>query len=142
MTPKEMKRNRKLEELQTRHRELLSERIPIIAEFKQKSKALDKVRRELNKKSAEIRDVGEQIFHLKHDGETPHVTDHALVRYLERVAGLDVWGLKAIVAEHKNAVYDGNVVVTVNQELEPAVPDSIKGTGFYTPMDLAPGEVR
>lgn len=117
MTKKEEKREKKLNELQTRHRSLLAERLPIQQEYKEKAKALDKVRKVLNKKNAEIKEVGEQIFHLKHNGDTPHVTDHALVRYLERVEGLDIWELKSRVANDKNAVREGNVIVTVNEDL-------------------------
>lgn len=118
MTPKELKKEKKLNELQTRHRTLLLERIPIQQEFKEKAKALDKVRKVLNKKSAEIKELGEQIFHLKHNGDTPHVTDHAVVRYLERVEGVDIWELKSRVAADKNAVREGNVIVTLNEDLE------------------------
>ena len=58
-----------------------------------------------------------EIFHLKHEGETPHVTDHAIVRYLERVEGMDIWSLKAKVAADANAVKVGNVYITVNEDL-------------------------
>ena len=118
MSKKEIQKERKLNELQTKHRRLLVERLPIQTNYKQKSRELDKIRKVLNKKNSEIKEVGEQIFHLKHDGETPHVTDHAVVRYLERVEGLDVWDLKSRIANDKNAVREGNVIVTVNEDLE------------------------
>lgn len=118
MSKKEIQKERKLNELQTKHRRLLVERVPIQTNYKQKSIELDKIRKVLNKKNSEIKEIGEQIFHLKHDGETPHVTDHAVVRYLERVEGLDIWDLKSRIANDKNAVREGNVIVTVNEDLE------------------------
>lgn len=117
MTEKELEKQAKLESLQNQHRKLLLERLPLQTAFKKSSKETEKHRQRLAKKSAEIKSVGEQIFHMKHEGETPHVTDHALVRYLERVEGVDIWALKEKVASNKNAVREGNVVVTVNEDL-------------------------
>lgn len=117
MTPKEQAREKKLNDLQTKHRMLLTERIPLQADFKKKSKIADKARRVLQAKSLEIRTVGEAIYDMKHKGETPHVTDHAIVRYLERVEGMDIWELRSKVAGDKNAVREGNVVVTINEDL-------------------------
>lgn len=117
MTDKELAREKKLNELQTKHRKLLTERVPLVADFKKKNKVAEKARKLMNEKSKEIRDVGEAIYDMKHKGETPHVTDHALVRYLERVEGLDIWELRTKVAGHKDAVREGNVVVTINEDL-------------------------
>jgi hypothetical protein len=115
-----MKQSRedKLQTLQKRHRQLLSDRIPLQTDFKEKTKIREKSRRALDKINLEIREIGQQIYALKHDGPTPHVTDHAIVRYLERVKGVDVWKLKSELINHKNAVFLDNVVVTVNQELD------------------------
>lgn len=117
MTAKDVAREKKLNELQTRHRILLTERIPLVADFKKKNKVAEKARALMNAKSKELRDVGEAIYDMKHNGDTPHVTDHALVRYLERVEGLDIWELRTKVAGHKDAVREGNVVVTINEDL-------------------------
>lgn len=111
------KKEDRLNELQSKHRQLMLERQPIQEEYKNKAKELDKVRKKLYSKNAEVKKIGEQIFHLKHDGDTPHVTDHAVVRYLERVEGLDIWQIRAKVANDKNAVREGNVIVTVNEDL-------------------------
>jgi len=114
----ELEKQSKLDELQRKHRNLMAEKIPLQADFKAKSKALDRSRRALEKKATEIRDVSQQIFYMKHQGLTPHVTDHAIVRYLERVEGLDIWAIKEKVAADRNAVKQGNVIVTVNESLE------------------------
>jgi hypothetical protein len=114
---KEEEREKKLNILQEKHRRLLQERIPLVEDFKKKSKILDKARRLMDAKSKELRDVGGQIYDMKHNGSSPHVTDHAVVRYLERVDGVDIWDLRHKVAEHSQAVREGNVIVTVNEDL-------------------------
>lgn len=121
MTDKEKARNKKLNDLQTKHRVLLSERIPLVADYKKKHKIATKALRLVQEISKEIHDVGEQIYNMKHGGNVPHVTDHAIVRYLERVEGVDIWELKDRVISHKNAVKDGNVIVTINENLEKSV---------------------
>ncbi len=117
MTNKEKKREDKLNKLQTKHRVLLTERIPLVADYKKKQKVALRAQKLMNEKSKEIRDTGEQIYDMKHGGDTPHVTDHAIVRYLERVDGVDIWALRDKVASHHLSVHDGNVVVTVNEDL-------------------------
>ncbi len=106
-----------LNELQTKHRHLLLERKPLVEDYKKKHKIMEKARKLMAAKSKEIRDVGEAIFSMKHKGDTPHVTDHALVRYLERVEGLDIWELRDKVSQHSMAVREGNVIVTINEDL-------------------------
>lgn len=102
-----MNRKEKLAKAQKEHRQLLDERKPIVTEY-------NRVHRKLLNINDKIRSKGQAIYALKHDGETPEVTDHAVVRYLERVKGVDILDLKAEVANHKNAHREGNVVVTVN----------------------------
>lgn len=117
MPSKEEKRLDKLNKLQKKHRQLLVERVPLVADYKKKHKITLKAQQLMNAKTKEIRDTGEQIYDMKHGGETPHVTDHAIVRYLERVQGVDIWSLRDEVSNHHLAVRDGNVVVTVNEDL-------------------------
>lgn len=112
-----MTKEEKLNKLQSTHRRLLTERIPLVADMKKKDKTAAKAHRIVAEKSKEIHDIGLQIFEMKHGGSTPHVTDHALIRYLERVESLDVVALKDKVAAHKDAVREGNVIVTVNEDL-------------------------
>lgn len=114
---KEEQRLDKLNKLQKKHRQLLIERVPLVADYKKKHKVATKAQQVMNAKTKEIRDVGEQIYDMKHRGETPHVTDHAIVRYLERVDGIDIWALRDKVAGHSLAVREGNVVVTINEDL-------------------------
>lgn len=114
---KEIQKQEKLNDLQNKHRTLLLDRIPLQKEYKTKTRNLNRLRVVLGEKSAEIKDVGERIYTIKHGGATPHVTDHAIVRYLERVEGIDIWELKTKVASNKNAVKEGNVIVTVNQDI-------------------------
>lgn len=113
----EAERAKSLNELQVKHRHLLQERVPLVADFKKKNKVAENARKLMNAKSKELRDVGEAIYDMKHKGETPHVTDHAIVRYLERVEGLDIWAIRNKVSNHKDAVREGNVVVTINEDL-------------------------
>lgn len=102
-----MNRQEKLERMQKLHRELSIARKPIEQEFK-------KVQRRLQKANKKLKECGQAIYDLKHDGVTPVVTDHAIVRYLQRVKGYDIEELKVEVANHKQAHREGNVVVTVN----------------------------
>jgi len=109
MKEKEIERRDKLAENQRIHRELSEARKPLIEES---NKASNRVRK-INKK---IASVGQAIYALKHEGETPEVTDHSVVRYLERVEGMDMLDIRAKVANHKRAVKVGNVIVTVRGE--------------------------
>lgn len=76
-----------------------------------------------------LRDVGNAIYDLLHESDqVPSVTDHAVVRYLERVKGWNIAELKAEVANHKNAHREGNVVVTVHDDLSVAVESQFSET--------------
>lgn len=67
--------------------------------------------------SERLRNVSNAIYDLLHESdEVPSVADHAIVRYLERVKGMDIQALKIEVANHKQAQREGNVIVTVNPE--------------------------
>jgi hypothetical protein len=105
MTPKEIKRQEKLEKLQNEHGALTREK-------EQLQGSTNKRIREINLR---LKELGQAIFDLKNlNGDTPHVTDHAIVRYLERVEGVNIWDLKAKVMNHAKAVRVVNTIVTVN----------------------------
>jgi hypothetical protein len=109
MTPKEIKRQKKLEKLQDEHGTLTREK-------EQLQSSTNKRVKEINIK---LKELGQAIYDLKNlNGDTPHVTDHAIVRYLERVEGQDIWELKAKVMNHAKAVRVVNTIVTVNGEGE------------------------
>jgi hypothetical protein len=99
----------KLGRLQVQRLELIDELVVINEEKK-------KITRKAQKIGRKLKDIGNAIYDLKHDGDTPHITDHAIVRYLERVEKVDIKELKLKVASHKDAIKDGNVVVTVNED--------------------------
>lgn len=75
---------------------------------------LQVAQREVNDITKEIHRVGTAISHLKHGGQTPLVTDHAIVRYLERVEGRDIDEIRLAIAKYSHSVKQGNVFVTVN----------------------------
>lgn len=104
-------RDAKLSRYQKAHRTLLSE----IEELKKLKAPLEN---QINRKNKKLHRIGQAIYDMKHDGDTPEITDHAMIRYLERVEGRDIKELKILVAKDKNAVKIGNVIVTVNEELE------------------------
>ena len=89
------------------HRELTSKKKALAEKLKPIANELTKVRSDLSR-------VGTAIHHLKHGSDAPLVTDHAIVRYLERVEGVDVEAIRFKIAGHSRAVKDGNVIVTVN----------------------------
>lgn len=63
--------------------------------------------------------IANAIYDLLHeDGNVPSVADHAIVRYLERVKGMDIQQLKIEISNHKQAERVGNTIVTVNEELK------------------------
>lgn len=99
----------KLGKLQRERLDLISE----MDELRTQKRALEAA---IRKKARKLKDVGNAIYDLKHEGDTPHITDHAIVRYLERVEKADIQELKLRVAAHRNAVMDGNVIVTVNED--------------------------
>jgi hypothetical protein len=106
---KDKTRQERLNALQERHGELTREKNRI-------SRATNKRVTEINK---ELKRLGGAIYDLKNiDGDTPHITDHAVVRYLERVKGMDIWELKAEIMNYKSSVRIDNVIVTVNPDEE------------------------
>lgn len=106
-----MTREEKLKQKQREHRELLSE----IEMLQAQKKPIESRLRKLNSR---LHKLGQAIYDLKHSGQVPEITDHAIVRYLERVKGFNINDLKAEVSNHKQAVKVGNVIVTVNGELD------------------------
>ena len=108
MNQKEIKRQKKLNLLQERHRALTRKKKSIKNRM---TKDID----EISLINKAISELGGQIFDLKNiDNEIPHITDHAVVRYLERVKGINIWDIKAEIAQHHDAVRVDNVIVTIN----------------------------
>ena len=104
---KDIERQAKLERLQNRHGELTREKKAI----------QDATTKRLTEIAKELKSLGQAIYDMKNiDGEVPHITDHAIVRYLERVKGMDIWELKSEIMNHKDAVRVVNTIVTVNGE--------------------------
>ena len=106
-----MNREEKLNKYQREHTLLLNE----IKELQEQKKPIENRLRKLNSRRHR---VGMAIYDLKHDGMVPEVTDHAIVRYLQRVEGYDINDLKLKVAQSKQSVKVGNVIVTVNEDRE------------------------
>lgn len=108
MNEKEILREKKLNELQEAHR-LLS------IDKRKKKKVLTELTGEIAQMNKELDRLGQQIFDLKNiDDKAPHITDHAVVRYLERVKGVNIWDIKAEIMQNKDAVRVDNTIVTVN----------------------------
>ena len=108
MSDKDITRQSKLDELQEKHR-LLS------IEKRGKKRVLTEVTGEISQLNKELDRIGNQIFDLKNvDDKAPHITDHAIVRYLERVKGVNIWDIKAEIVSHRDAVRVDNTIVTVN----------------------------
>lgn len=100
-------REKKLNKLQKQHGELTRLKN---AKKREMAKNMTDIA-ELNK---EMKRIGSAIYDLKNiSGETPHVTDHAVVRYLERVKGMDIWQIKAEIMNSKDSVRIENTIVTV-----------------------------
>lgn len=110
ISKKEVQRQEKLNALQEKHGELTRKKNAIKRRMSQDMNEIALINKALS-------ELGGQIFDLKNiDGETPHITDHAVVRYLERVKGMNIWDIKAEIALHSDAVRVDNVIVTVNGE--------------------------
>lgn len=108
MNEKDILRQKKLNELQEAHR-LLS------IEKRKKKNLLTELTNEIGKMNKELDRLGSQIFDMKNvDDKAPHITDHAVVRYLERVKGVNIWDLKAEIMQHSDSVRVDNTIVTVN----------------------------
>jgi len=90
------------------------ERLQLIEQMNYLRSEKKSLENRIRKKARRLKDVGNAIYDLKHEGDVPHITDHAVVRYLERVENMDIRELKLKVAKHKDSVMDGNVIVTVN----------------------------
>lgn len=110
MDEKDLVRQKKLETLQDKHGILTAEKRALKGE-------LNVITARMAEKNKELAKVGQAIYDLKHvDGMPAHITDHAIVRYLERVEGLDIWDIKAKIMQHRNSVNVDNTIVTVNGE--------------------------
>lgn len=111
MTPKDLERYTKLQELQSQHGALTGRKKVLKGQISKAQAEIAIINKETNR-------LGQQIFDLKNeDVETPHITDHAVVRYLERVKGVDIWKVKADIVAHRDAVRIENTIVTVNEDL-------------------------
>lgn len=66
------------------------------------------------------------LRHTENADNVPEVTDHAIVRYLQRVKGLDINEIKLEIAREKNVVRDGNVIITVLEDYSKSALDVIK----------------
>lgn len=113
----------KLEAYQRMHRQLLDEMGPI-------RKERNKLDNKLRKMNDKLHSIGMAIYDMKHNGNTPEITDHAIVRYLERIEGVDILELKLKVANHKAAQRVGNVIVTVTDMV---TKDSETSTSLSNP---------
>lgn len=105
-----------------------------IKQYREERTALEAELVTLNKRRSKIskrkRDIANAIYDLLHEsGEVPSVTDHAIVRYLERIEGVDIQELKIKVANHKQAERQGNVIVTVNEKLPPQSQQTLNKKG-------------
>lgn len=106
MKKAKMTREEKLQNAQRQHKLLHLE----LRRLQEEKKPIENRIRSINSK---IYNLGQKIYALKFEGETPQITDHAIVRYLERVEGVDIKELKSKVANHKRAHKVDNVIVTV-----------------------------
>lgn len=89
------------------------ERLTILKEMEELRKQKRSIENKITKRSRRLKQVGNAIYDLKHEGDVPHITDHAIVRYLERVEKVNILDLKLKVSQHRDAIMQGNVVVTV-----------------------------
>lgn len=107
MTPKDQARQLKLNALQEEHRVLSAEKRSL-------KKRATKLTNEIAEINTKLGRLGAQILDMKNeDGDTPHITDHAVVRYMERVKKIDIWKIKSEIIAHRNAVRVENTIVTV-----------------------------
>lgn len=112
MNDKDLERQKKLEVMQERHGVLTAEKRGLLKEVQIRHDKIGKINKEL-------KSIGQSIYDLKNvDGDTPHITDHAVVRYLERVKEMDIWAIKAEIMQYKNSVRVVNTVVTVHGNCE------------------------
>ena len=105
---REKSRQNKLNEAQEKHSELTRTKNAIKRRMAQDMNEISLINKAL-------KELGTKIYDLKNiDGDTPHVTDHAVVRYLERVKGMNIWDIKAEIMLSTEAVRVDNVIVTIN----------------------------
>ena len=112
--PKSMSRSEKIEWWQDRVTELLAQ---MEVEQGVKRNTFNRI----SKITRRLKSAHEAIYALRHgetNKETPAITDHAVVRYLQRVKGVDINELKIEIAKYKSVARDGNVIVTVLDDYE------------------------
>lgn len=109
---------RKADKLYAKHKMLIAERELLRKDLKKANKHLAKCNKLIKDKNLEIKAVTDAIYAMKHGGNTPSVSDHAIVRYLERYKDMDINLIKLEITTHKAAVYQDNLVVTVNNDID------------------------
>lgn len=99
-----------LKELQALVSRKVAQREGLVIEFQSLSKELKVLRDDINKLNSEIKDYL--------DKEIEPITEHVILRYLERVKGIDIAAIKAEVMEHVKVLYpmNGEVIGTINDK--------------------------
>lgn len=97
-----------------------------LAEVQSALKTLGNRRSGLLKKLNAANGAIYDLRHTENADNVPEITDHAIVRYLQRVKGMDMNELKLEIAKEKNIVKDGNVIITVLEDYSKEEPPVIK----------------
>lgn len=72
-----------------------TERSEIIYELQQQKKDLDELKADMQKNQGDLTKINSRIEALKLASSDPVVTEHAMLRYLERVKGVDLAEIEA-----------------------------------------------
>jgi len=107
MSKRSIDSKNKLKYLETKLNKLNSEYAMIKKEYQQKQKELEKIK-------IDIKNTEKQINKLKNNSELI-ISEHAILRYIERVLGIDIEEIKNKIVPNKDAIAElGNGVFTID----------------------------
>jgi hypothetical protein len=129
-----VKESHELKQLETR-REVLK------GDLDARARTRDEAVQAYNDTLCKLQSVEKSIENLTRESTRPVVTEHAMLRYLERVHGIDLQALQdEILTEHHVSTIDrlqscrlslgnGNLLVVKNRTVTTVVPDGAKNRG-------------
>lgn len=126
MTEKEKQdeNERRIQILQEKRRLATIELNEIVKERKKAMSAVNKINNQAKQKAAQVRSYSAEIGMIKTGEKKGKVTDHAIVRYLERYKNFDVEAIANEILEHPDAKFNEmGLVSTVYRQDEPMSKD-------------------
>lgn len=111
-------KEQKLQELRDNRKTLSDELLRKQKEREKHTRSISKINKEMAELVKKIKSISFEIGKIKgeynsREGVSEKVSDHAIVRYLERYRNIDMLEVVSEILEHPDRRYSGDVVTTV-----------------------------